>query len=161
MYKRQGIESFSEACFDMVRLGLGIYGISSNHSLNNVATLETSISHIRNVSKNENIGYGINPAKKDLKIAIIPIGYADGFARTLGKGKGKVMINGVLAPTIGNICMDMSMIDVSAVSSKIGDKVEVFGENRKIEELANEMSSIPYEVLSSISERVVRIYTED
>ena len=156
-----GIESFSDACFDMVRLGLGIYGISSNHSLNNVATLETSISHIRNVSKNENIGYGINPAKKDLKIAIIPIGYADGFARTLGNGKGKVMINGVLAPTIGNICMDMSMIDVSAVSSKIGDKVEVFGENRKIEELANEMSSIPYEVLSSISERVVRIYTED
>ena len=76
-------------------------------------------------------------------------------------GKGKVLINGVLAPTVGNICMDMSMIDVSAVSSKIGDKVEVFGKNRKIEELANEMSSIPYEVLSSISERVVRIYTED
>ncbi len=156
-----GIERYNVASLDMVRLGLGVYGISANYSLNNVASLETTISHTRNISKNENIGYGINPAKKDLEIAIIPIGYADGFPRVLGNGKGKVLVNGEVAPTIGNICMDMTIIDVSNISVKAGDKVEIFGENLKIEELALEMNSIPYEVLSSISERVVRIYTED
>jgi Alr-MurF fusion protein len=156
-----GIERYNEASFDMVRLGLGIYGISTNYSLNNVASLETTISHTRDISKNENIGYGINPAKKAINIAIIPIGYADGFSRVLGNGKGKVIINGKIAPTIGNICMDMTMIDISNISAKAGDKVEIFGENGKIQDLAKEMNSIPYEVLSSISERVVRIYTED
>tara|TARA_Y100000589_G_C27199025_1_gene648484 strand:+ start:10148 stop:12427 length:2280 start_codon:yes stop_codon:yes gene_type:complete len=156
-----GIERYTEACLDMVRLGIGIYGISSNQILNNVATLETKVSQIRDVSKNENIGYGINPTNKDTKVAIIPIGYADGFRRSLGNGKGNVLINGTLVPTIGNICMDMTMIDISNANVDIGDKVEIFGENRKIEDLACEMNSIPYEVLSSISERVVRIYTED
>lgn len=156
-----GIEHFIGATFDMVRLGLGIYGISENYLLNNVASLETTVSHIRNILKNENIGYGINPSKKDTKIAIIPIGYADGFSRVLGNGKGKVLVNGEIVPTIGNICMDMTMIDITGININVGDRVELFGENLKIQELAKEMNSIPYEVLSSISERVVRIYTED
>lgn len=156
-----GIEHYIDATFDMVRLGLGIYGISENYSLNNVATLETTVSHIRNILKNENIGYGINPSQKDTKIAIIPIGYADGLSRVLGNGNGKVLINGEIVPTIGNICMDMTMIDISGININVGDRVELFGENLKIQELAREMNSIPYEVLSSISERVVRIYTED
>ena len=106
-------------------------------------------------------GYGINPSQKDTKIAIIPIGYADGLSRVLGNGNGKVLINGEIVPTIGNICMDMTMIDISGININVGDRVELFGENLKIQELAREMNSIPYEVLSSISERVVRIYTED
>ena len=156
-----GIEHYIDASCDMVRLGLGIYGISEKYPLNNVATLETTVSHTRNILKNENIGYGTNPAQNDTKIAIIPIGYADGFPRVLGNGNGKVLVNGEIAPTIGNICMDMTMVDISGINVKVGDRVELFGENLKIQELAREMNSIPYEVLSSISERVVRIYTED
>ena len=157
-----GIENYSENCFDMVRLGIGLYGISNNLKLNNVATLSTKISKIRTVSENEQIGYGIsNISKNKITVGIIPIGYADGFSRTLGNGIGRVFINGVLVPTVGNICMDMSFIDLSNIDAVVGDKVEIFGANNSIKEIAKSINTIPYEILSSISQRVVRIYEKE
>ena len=146
----------------MVRLGIGIYGISKNLKLNNVATLKTKISKIRTVSPNKQIGYGTkSTVKQKIKIGIIPIGYADGFSRALGNGNASVFINGNYAPTFGNICMDMSFINLTSIDAKIGDTVEIFGENNSIEKLANSINTIPYEILSSISNRVVRVYNKD
>ena len=157
-----GIENYSENCFDMVRLGIGLYGISNNLKLNNVATLSTKISKIRTVSENEQIGYGVsNISKNKITIGVIPIGYADGFSRTLGNGIGRVFTSGVLVPTVGNICMDMSFIDLSNIDAKVGDKVEIFGANNSIKKIAKSMNTIPYEILSSISQRVVRIYEKE
>ena len=96
-----------------------------------------------------------------MKIAIVPIGYADGFSRALGNGNGQVFINGNLVPTIGNICMDMAFFNVTHITAKKGDKVEIFGSNNSIISLAKSINTIPYEILSSISERVVRIYEKD
>ena len=157
-----GIENYTDNCFDMVRLGIGIYGISKNLKLNNVATLKTKISKIRTVSPNNQIGYGTkSTVKQKIKIGIIPIGYADGFSRALGNGKATVFINGNYAPTFGNICMDMSFINLTSIDAKIGDTVEIFGENNSIEKLASSINTIPYEILSSISNRVVRVYNKD
>ena len=159
-----GIERFRNKSFDMVRVGLGLYGVSSfnKKSVSSVAKLTSSISQIKWVNKGESIGYGRSQkVKKDTKIGIIPIGYADGYSRILSNGKGNMFINGNLVPTIGNICMDMTMINLTGIEAKKGDQVEIFGADHTIEELAIEMNTIPYEILSSISERVVRIYIED
>ena len=146
----------------MVRLGIGVYGISSMIELKPIATLSTIISKVRTISKGGQIGYGIsNKVTKKTKVAIVPIGYADGFSRSLGNGVGKMIVNNKLVPTIGNICMDMTFIDVTDLDVKIGDVVEIFGSNRKIENLAKEANTIPYEILSSISHRVVRVYERD
>ena len=146
----------------MVRLGIGLYGISSMNDLKPIATLSSIISKVRNINKGEQVGYGIsNKVAKKTKVAIVPIGYADGFSRSLGNGVGKMLINNKLVPTIGNICMDMTFIDVTDLNVKIGDVVEIFGSNRKIENLAKEANTIPYEILSSISQRVVRVYERD
>ena len=126
------------------------------------ATLYSIISKVRTISKGDQIGYGIsNKVTKKTKVAIVPIGYADGFSRSLGNGVGKMIVNNKLVPTIGNICMDMTFIDVTDLDVKIGDVVEIFGSNRKIENLAKEANTIPYEILSSISHRVVRVYERD
>jgi len=158
-----GIEHFSEHQMDMVRLGIGMYGVSS--SLNNLETvgrLKTIITQIKHVPKGTSIGYSRSEfAQEDLKIAIIPIGYADGFSRTLSNGKGHVLVNGQLAPVIGKVCMDMSLINISNIACKEGDEVIIFGPERSIDDLANEMGTISYEVMTSISERVVRIYLEE
>ena len=158
-----GAERFKNKSYDMVRIGLGLYGISSfNQKIVPVAQLTSSISQIKWVKKGESVGYGRSQkVKKDTKIGIIPIGYADGFSRILSNGKGKMYINQKFAPTIGKVCMDMTMIDLTGISAKKGDLVEIFGSHHTIEELAKEMNTIPYEILSSISERVVRIYIED
>tara|TARA_B100000674_G_C37528223_1_gene772557 strand:- start:192 stop:719 length:528 start_codon:yes stop_codon:yes gene_type:complete len=158
-----GAERFKNKSYDMVRIGLGLYGISSfNQKIVPVAQLTSSISQIKWVKKGESVGYGRSQkVKKDTKIGIIPIGYADGFSRILSNGKGKMYINQKFAPTIGKVCMDMTMIDLTGISAKKGDLVEIFGCHHTIEELAKEMNTIPYEILSSISERVVRIYIED
>ena len=146
----------------MVRLGIGLYGISSMIDLKPIATLSSIISKVRTISKADQIGYGIsNKVTKKTKVAIVPIGYADGFSRSLGNGFGKMIVNNKLVPTIGNICMDMTFIDVTDLDVKIGDVVEIFGSNRKIENLAKEANTIPYEILSSISHRVVRVYERD
>ena len=159
-----GIERFNKRSFDMVRLGLGLYGISefSKKAITPIATLTSSISQIKWIKKGGSVGYGRGQiVEKDTKIGVIPIGYADGYSRMLSNGKGKMFINGETVSTIGKVCMDMTMLDLTETNSKIGDQVEIFGPNHAIQELASEMQTIPYEILSSVSERVIRIYIEE
>ncbi len=156
-----GIERFPESQYDMVRLGIGLYGISSvNQSLvKQVSTLKTVILQIKDIQPGETVGYNRKfKAQKAARIGIIPIGYADGLHRKAGNGNGKIWIKGKLVPIIGNICMDMSMIDISDVSAEEGDEVIIFGEDYPITEIAKQMDTIPYEVLTGISQRVKRIY---
>ena len=157
-----GIENYPEQSMQMVRLGIGLYGVSKSKKLSNVASLVSRISKIRKVNKGDYIGYGINnQLEKKLKIAIIPIGYADGFSRSLGNGKGSVFIKNTIYPTIGNICMDMLFIDISNSDLKVNDRVEIFGSNHSIFKMADAANTIPYEIISSISNRVVRVYQKD
>lgn len=157
-----GILRFPKAHFDMVRLGLGLYGINADKQkeLEPVGTFKTTISQIRNVKKEETVGYGrVGKLKKDGKIAVIAVGYSDGFSRALSNGKGSVFINGKRCKVLGNICMDMSMIDVSNLKDvKVGDAVEIFGKNILVAEIAEQINSITYEVLTMVSERVKRVF---
>ncbi|GAB4284617.1 MAG: bifunctional UDP-N-acetylmuramoyl-tripeptide:D-alanyl-D-alanine ligase/alanine racemase [Marinilabiliales bacterium] len=156
-----GIERFHDAQFDIVRLGIGLYGISKkyNDRLLNVSTLKSSISQIKKVAKGETVGYSrMGKADKDITIAVVPIGYADGLNRRLSNGVGKLLVNNSLAPIIGNICMDMCMIDVTGLNVSEGDEVIVFGDNYPITEMADKLDTIPYEIMTSISRRVKRIY---
>jgi alanine racemase len=156
-----GIERFPEAQFDMVRLGIGLYGISSvdHRKLRNVSTLKSTILQIKPVVPGETVGYGRRgkPTKPTL-IAIIPVGYADGLNRRLSNGTGAFLVNGHLAPIIGSICMDMTMIDITDTGAKVGDEVIIFGEGNPITTLAQQIDTIPYEILTGISERVKRVY---
>lgn len=159
-----GIERFSEYQFDMVRLGIGHYGISSlpDVKLKQVCALKTIILQIKTVKAGETVGYsrkGI--VNEDKRIAIIPIGYADGFDRKLGNGGGEVLVNGKRAKVIGNVCMDLVMIDVTNVEANEGDSVEIFGDNLTISEVAGWLKTIPYEVLTSVSRRVKRVYFQE
>lgn len=159
-----GIERFPEAQFDLVRLGIGLYGISAidQTALKPVATLKTRILQIREVKKGETVGYNRNGVlTRDSRIACIPIGYADGLDRRLGNGKGKVLINRQFCPIIGNICMDICMVDVTDVPAEEGDKAIIFGEQITISDLAEQLQTIPYEILTSISPRVKRIYYKE
>jgi Alr-MurF fusion protein len=159
-----GIERFPHQQYDMVRLGIGLYGISqvNQEALQNVSTLKTTISQIRKVSKGESIGYGRKGnAVKDMLIATLPIGYADGFNRRLSQGIGKVWINGKLAPVVGNVCMDMCMVDVSGIEANEGDRVVVFGAEYPASEMARTLETISYEVFTSISQRVKRVYFQE
>ena len=161
-----GVSRFREYQFDMVRLGIGLYGVSSDKSekklLQNVSTLKTSISQIREVPANDTIGYGRKyVAKHNMKIATVAIGYADGLNRKLGNGKGNLMINGKLVPIVGDICMDMCMIDITDVNAKQGDQVIVFDDNYPITKIASQLETIPYEVLTNISRRVKRVYYKE
>ncbi len=158
-----GIVRFPGAQFEMVRLGIGLYGIGVNESeqphLKNVSTLKTTISQIKNISAKESIGYSRKfIAQKDMRIATVPIGYADGLSRRLSNGKGKMIIKGAKAPIVGNVCMDMCMLDVSAIQCAEGDEVIVFGEPYSIDLLAKDMDTISYEVFTGISRRVKRVY---
>jgi alanine racemase len=159
-----GIERFTNYQFEMVRLGIGLYGISyvDQSKLENVSTLKTTISQIRTVKKGETIGYGRKGmATDDIQIATLPIGYADGFNRRLSNGVGKVWINGQLAPVIGNVCMDMCMVDVTGIDAKEGDRVVVFGKEYPPAEMAAALGTIPYEIFTSISQRVKRVYFQE
>jgi alanine racemase len=159
-----GIERFPEAQFDMVRLGIGLYGISTLDTslLKPVATLKTRILQIREVKQGETIGYNRKGViTRDSRIACIPIGYADGLDRRLGNGRGKVLINGKLCPIIGNVCMDICMVDVTGIPAEEGDKAIIFGEQITISELAEQLQTIPYEILTSISPRVKRVYYKE
>jgi alanine racemase len=152
------------AQFDMVRLGIGLYGIDSAikdeiSPLHPVATLKTSISQVKKVKGGETVGYNRNGSLlQDGKIATVRIGYADGYLRAFGNGVGKMLVKGILVPTVGNVSMDMCMIDVSEIEVKEGDEVIVFNEEYKIEELAKQINTIPYEILTNISQRVKRVY---
>jgi alanine racemase len=144
-----------------------MYGISGNSdekkSLENVLTLKTYVSQVKNVKKGETVGYGrIGQFQEDGKIATLAIGYADGYCRTLGSGQGQFEINGVLCPTVGSICMDMCMVDVSHLPTiKEGDEAIVFGGKIQLGALAKSAQTIPYEMMTSISTRVKRIYVRD
>lgn len=161
-----GILRFPQANFDMVRLGIGLHGIANSSVANKlqiVSVLKSSISQINDLKKGESVGYGrAFIAEKDMKIATITIGYADGLSRKLSQGKGSVFLHGKKAPIIGNICMDMCMIDISNVPETTeGDLVEIFGENISVNEVAKAAETISYEILTNVSERVKRIYFWD
>ncbi|MBI3500879.1 MAG: bifunctional UDP-N-acetylmuramoyl-tripeptide:D-alanyl-D-alanine ligase/alanine racemase [Bacteroidetes bacterium] len=158
-----GIVRFPGAQFEMVRLGIGLYGIGANETeqaqLKNVSTLKTTISQIKNIPAGESVGYSRKfIAKKEMRIATVPIGYADGLSRRLSNGKGKMIIAGKPAPIAGNVCMDMCMLDISAIQCAEGDEVIVFGEQNPISLIAKDMDTIPYEVFTGISRRVKRVY---
>jgi alanine racemase len=158
-----GIIRFPEAHFDMVRLGIGLYGIDPSHKiqkqLQQIGTLKTVVSQIHEVASHETVGYNRKGVvNRNSKIATVAIGYADGHNRKLGHGKGYMIINNQKAPVVGSICMDMTMLDVTDINCKEGDEVTVFGGEIAVQEIAEKTGTIPYEVLTSISQRVKRVY---
>jgi len=155
-----GIERFSDFQFDMCRLGIGLYGFSfAGANLRNVCTLETTILSVKTVKAGETIGYGRHTRlTEDRTIAVIPIGYADGFDRRFSNYGGEVWVRGKRCPVVGNVCMDQAMIDVTGADARPGDVAEVFGEHMPLQELADKLGTITYEILTSVSRRVQRVY---
>ncbi|MEM9981745.1 MAG: bifunctional UDP-N-acetylmuramoyl-tripeptide:D-alanyl-D-alanine ligase/alanine racemase, partial [Bacteroidota bacterium] len=158
-----GIVRFPTAQFDMVRLGVGLYGVEANRKqqkqLRTVGRLKTTISQIKTVKAGETVGYGRwGKVEKNTRVATIAIGYADGFSRAFSRGIGKVKIRGQLKPILGNVCMDMCMVDIGDLPAKEGDEVIIFDEEWSIWQMAAAINTIPYEILTSISERVKRVY---
>ena len=159
-----GIERYQGAQFDMVRLGLGLYGVNpfTNRMLHNVSTLKTTILQVREVPQEDSVGYSRKGRlNRDSRIAAIPIGYADGLNRRLGNGHAYCLVKGQKAPYVGNICMDVCMIDVTDIDCREGDKVIIFGDELPVTVLADALDTIPYEILTSVSNRVKRIYYQD
>jgi alanine racemase len=159
-----GIERFNEAQYDMVRLGIGLYGLSTSNqnALANITSLKSNISQIKHVKQNETVGYNRKGIiRQNSRIAIVPVGYSDGLNRRLGNGTGKVLVNNQFAPIIGNICMDMCMIDVTEIDAAEGDEVVIFGDKYPITEIARLLDTIPYEIMTSISARVKRVYFQE
>jgi alanine racemase len=159
-----GIQRFPQIQYNMVRLGIGLYGISpiDNSVIHNVSTLKSTILQIRNVPKGDSVGYSRRQfLTRDSRIAAIPIGYADGLDRHLGCGKGYCLVNGKKAPYVGNICMDVCMIDVTDIDCREGDKAIIFGDDLPVSVLSDMLGTIPYEILTSVSARVKRIYYQD
>jgi len=162
MLNTSGIINYPEAQFEMVRSGIGLYGYGNNASVDSelkpVATLKTIISQIHEIGANESVGY--NRAFKSegaKKTATLPIGHADGIGRQYGKGKAFVTIHGKKAPLIGNVCMDIIMVDVTGIDCKEGDEVIVFGPEKSAESFASSANTISYEILTAISQRVKRV----
>ena len=155
-----GIERFPEYHFDMCRIGIGMYGISfAGTPLRNVCTLRTTILSIKTVPAGETIGYGRHTTLTEARtIAVIPIGYADGFDRRLSNYAGEVVVRGHKCPVVGNICMDQAMIDITGTDAQVGDNVEIFGDKQPLQHLADQLGTIPYEILTSVSRRVQRVY---
>lgn len=159
-----GIERFPEYHFDMVRLGIGLHGISAaNKPLEPVATFKTHIAAIRQVKSSETIGYGRKGVlARDSRIAVILVGYADGLDRHLSCGVGEMYIKGHRVPIVGNICMDACMLDVTDYPDiQVGDEVEIFGKNVPVTEISDKLGTIPYEVLTRISRRVKRVFVKE
>lgn len=161
----EGILNYPDYQMDMVRLGIGMYGIAQNTTdkkhLKNVATFKTVISQINILENGETVSYGRRfKAEKTTQIATLPVGYADGVKRCLSNGVGEVLVNGTLAKIVGSVCMDMIMVDVSNIECKEGDEVIIFGTNPTLEQVAEKCNTITYEILTSISSRVKRIYVK-
>ncbi|GAB3717661.1 bifunctional UDP-N-acetylmuramoyl-tripeptide:D-alanyl-D-alanine ligase/alanine racemase [Spirosoma lituiforme] len=161
-----GIVRFPDYKLDMVRLGIGLYGVEAAQidqtALQSVGTLRTVISQIKAVRAGESVGYSRRGVlDHDARIATLAIGYADGYDRRLGNGTGEVWVNGTRCPTVGNVCMDMTMIDVTAASASEGDEVIIFGPELPITELAQRIGTIPYEILTGVSERVKRVFFKE
>ena len=152
---------------DMVRLGIGMYGIDSSNAiqdqLRNVSTLKTTVAQLKRLEAGDTVGYGATwEAKGPAVTATVRIGYADGYSRELGNGVGKMMVQNTLAPVIGNVCMDMTMLDITGIKNvKEGDEVIVFGESLPLQTVAGWASTIPYEIMTGISQRVKRVYFEE
>lgn len=155
-----GIERFTDYQFDMCRLGIGMYGVSfAGRRLRTVCTLKTTILSLKTVRAGETIGYGRHTTlSEDRRIAVIPIGYADGFDRRFSNYGGEVVVRGKRCPVVGNVCMDQAMVDVTGTDAQVGDEVEIFGDRLPLEELATRLDTISYEILTSVSRRVKRIY---
>jgi alanine racemase len=148
----------------MVRIGIGMFGLieSIKHQTENALSFTSQISQIKNIKKGDRVGYGHSyVAHKDITIAIVPVGYADGLNRALSNGNWFINVNGHNCPIIGLVCMDMCIIDISAVNCKEGDEVEIFGKQLTVFKMAKQLNTIPYEIISSISNRVHRVYIEE
>lgn len=163
MANTSGVLNYPEAHFDMVRIGIGMYGFANNPAidakLQHVASLKSVISQIHRIEKGESVGYNRAYIAPDFaKTATIPLGHADGISRKYGNGVGTVIVNGKLAPIIGNICMDMIMIDVTKIDCNEGDEVIIFGEGQSAEELAAKIGTISYELLTAVSQRIKRVF---
>jgi alanine racemase len=159
-----GAMRFRDEQLDMVRLGIGMHGFSSASGLGFIPTvqLKTVISQIKQVAAGDTVGYSRKgKVTRNSRIATVPIGYADGFTRKLGNGIGTMLINGKHAPTIGNICMDMTMLDITDIDAEEGDEVIVFGEGQPISEVAKAAGTIAYEVLTNMSSRIKRVYYQE
>jgi alanine racemase len=161
-----GIHRHPELQMDMVRLGIGMYGVDEEeqmqHELKNVTTLKTTISQIKRIKKGESVGYSRAAiAEEDMIIATVRIGYADGYPRILSNGKGRMLVNGQLAPVVGRVCMDMTMLDITQIPAMEEDEVIVFGGDLPVTKLAAWAQTIPYEILTNISQRVRRLYFEE
>ena len=162
----EGIANFPEAQFNMVRIGIGMYGVSSNPTnakkLRPVVSWKSTVSQVKQIVKGESVGYSRSfVADKNMEIAIVPVGYADGFRRSLSNGVGSVIINGQMCNVVGRVCMDMIMVDVTKKFVKTGDRVELIGDKITLSQFAEKMQTISYEVLTSISKRVHRTYIEE
>ncbi|MFY0651616.1 MAG: bifunctional UDP-N-acetylmuramoyl-tripeptide:D-alanyl-D-alanine ligase/alanine racemase [Cyclobacteriaceae bacterium] len=161
-----GLSRFPQWHFDMVRLGVGLYGYDpteqEQQNLMAVGTLKTTISQIKKIEKGKTVGYGRRGvANADMNIAIVPIGYADGYRRAFGNGVGSMLVNQGMAKVFGNVCMDMTMLDVTGFDCKIGDEVVVFGEIPTVKELADQIGTIPYEIMTNIGQRVRRVFQSE
>ena len=159
-----GIERFPQFQFEMVRLGIGLYGVSSCGSgqIRSISRLKTAVSQIRKITAGQTVGYGRKGVvAQDSEIAVLPIGYADGYDRRLSNGIGKVYVKGQIVEVIGNICMDMCMIDVTGLQISVGDEVELMGEHILVSDIAETIGTIPYEILTGISQRVKRVYLQE
>jgi alanine racemase len=151
---------------DMVRLGIGLYGVEiETHllDLQPVATLRSTIAQIKHLKAGDTVSYNRRGViKEDATIATVRIGYADGYTRRFGNGKGKIWVNGKVAPVIGTVCMDMTMIDVTGIPNvKEGDEVIVFGKELPVQQVSSWIETIPYELMTSVSQRVKRIYFQE
>ncbi len=159
-----GVERFTCFQHDMVRLGIGLYGVSAlaGQQLRQVCKLKTIILQLKNIAAGETVGYNRNgKAVNDMLIAVLPIGYADGFDRKLGNGLGEVLVGSQRVPVIGNVSMDLTTVDVTGMQVNEGDTVEVFGDDLTISEIASKIDTIPYEILTGISRRVKRVYIQE
>lgn len=159
----EGVSRFPEAQYEMIRLGIGMYGYSANPSFKNKLQDSvfwySSISQVKTISKGESVGYSRTfIAKNEMQVAIIPVGYADGFRRSLSNGKGSVFIQDKCCKVLGRVCMDMIMVDITGIDCRPGTHVEIIGKNQTMEQFADQMETIPYEVMTSFSRRVHRVY---
>lgn len=154
-----GLLRFPEHQMEMVRLGIALYGISSHSELAQICRLESTVAQVRSIPKGASIGYQRSYiAQNEMQIAVVPLGYADGLNRKLGNGRGRVLINGHECPIIGKVSMDSFIADVSEISVSEGDKVTIFSPDFSIVKLANELDTIPYEILASLNRRIKRLY---
>ena len=155
-----GVLRFPKREYEMVRLGIGLYGVNNDNNLHQVSTLKSVLSQVRAIKKGSKVGYDASfLAKEDMIIGIIPFGYADGLNRKLSVKNGVIIVQNIPCPIIGKISMDSCMINLKGITAKTGDEVVIFGEENTISSIANKLSTIPYEILSSLNRRIKRVYS--